>query len=543
MIIEFKDKADKKAIFSLIGCYCVNPKTVLDEKYETNERDYPEKFHKLVWATIVNVVKKGGVTTITPLILEEEISLLSDDVNRIWNDNRGYEYIENAIERGKDEIQNIAKHRDDVRKYAIVRDAHDKLNITDLYDENDEAIMTRFLGSTSKDLERIIYDRYSDFKNSWNSRFSEGSSFIIGSKANEYLQNTRDQVDTWGYPFQSSYLTTVYGGMKKGKFIIRSSHSGGGKTRMAMGDMLNIAYNKLYDWKTRQWMSTGESEPVLFICTELSEMELTGMTMAHISGIDQERIEKRINITEEEDEILDETADIMANCKTMYGEYVPDYTIEAISQLIENHITKHEIEYCFFDYINDSPSLYSYYYEKTKTRLRTDQILYMFSNELKLLANRYNIYLGSSTQLNRGYKEEMNKDESALKGSSAIIDKADGGILALPVTSNEKKKIEPITQHMIGVPMPNMSYYIFKNRGGKWNKIIIWTKLDLGTMRETDCFVTSYDFELITDIEKTLTEFSFEDVNDCEMNEDWIKEAEQINGVEVAETLSNYKAE
>ena len=57
-----------------------------------------------------------------------------------------------------------------------------------------------------------------------------------------------------------------------------------------------------------------------------------------------------------------------------------------------------------------------------------------------------------------------------------------------------------------------MSYYIFKNRGGKWKTIIIWTKLNMGTMREVDCFVTDYNYELITDIEQTLIDFKLDDV-------------------------------
>ncbi len=54
------------------------------------------------------------------------------------------------------------------------------------------------------------------------------------------------------------------------------------------------------------------------------------------------------------------------------------------------------------------------------------------------------MYLGSATQLNDNYKEDGNKDAGALKGSKAIIEKADGGILALPVTHKDLKKLQPI---------------------------------------------------------------------------------------------------
>ena len=61
-----------------------------------------------------------------------------------------------------------------------------------------------------------------------------------------------------------------------------------------------------------------------------------------------------------------------------------------------------------------------------------------------------------------------------------------------------------------------MGYYIIKNRGGKWKNIIVWTKINMGTVREIDCFVTTVDFELISDIKKTIIEFQLDDVGNCD---------------------------
>ena len=102
-----------------------------------------------------------------------------------------------------------------------------------------------------------------------------------------------------------------------------------------------------------------------------------------------------------------------------------------------------------------------------------------------------------------------------MKGSKSIIEKADGGMLALPVTTKDLKKLKPILEARgnFNPTVPNMAYWIFKNRGGKWKAIVIWTKINLGTMREMDCFVTDYNYELIDDIEKTIIEFEFDDVD------------------------------
>ena len=79
-----------------------------------------------------------------------------------------------------------------------------------------------------------------------------------------------------------------------------------------------------------------------------------------------------------------------------------------------------------------------------------------------------------------------------------------------------------------------MSYYIFKNRGGKWKTIIIWTKLNMGTMREVDCFVTDYNYELITDIEQTLIDFKLDDVGDVGIIETDV----DVSGSDLATELS-----
>lgn len=134
------------------------------------------------------------------------------------------------------------------------------------------------------------------------------------------------------------------------------------------------------------------------------------------------------------------------------------------------------------------------------------------------------------------YKEDNNKDAGALKGSKAIIEKADGGILALPVIHKDLKKLKPILESdgSFGKLVPNMSYYIFKNRGGKWKTIIIWTKLNMGTMREVDCFVTDYNYELITDIEQTLIDFKLDDVGDVGIIETDV----DVSGSDLATELS-----
>lgn len=539
MKINFSQQVDKKAIFLLFGCYCNYPRFVLDEKYTTNANDYPETFHKMIWGAIVNIAKKGNVEKITSLEIENEISQFETPLS-IWKNNNGWDYIQDAIDMTIDKLSNVGKYYDDVRKYSIIRNAEEslRLDIGFIYNENDDDILSKFNEMTSEDVLKEINNKFMDFKSLWKNAFGDNYSFHAGDGIKNRLEEHKKQENTYGYPFQSGYLTTVYRGMRKKKFIIRSSISGGGKSRSSMADAVNIACDKIYDWYKHTWISTGTKEPCLYISTELTKEEIQDCLLAHISGIEQDRIEEWRDITKEEEEVL-ELAASMVEDSLLYGEYLPDFTIDSINDTIERYVINKNIGYCFFDYINDSPSLYAYYFDKTKTRLRTDQILFLFSNALKLTCNKYNIHLGSSTQLNDSYKDDGNKDASALKGSKSIVEKADGGILALPVTHKDLKKLEPILKAdgKFGTSVPNMSYYIFKNRGGKWKTIIIWTKINLGTMREIDCFVTNYNYELITDIEKTLIDFQIEDVGDVGMFE---SDNRNISGIDLANELSKF---
>lgn len=534
--INFSQQVDKKAIFLLFGCYCLNPKLALDEKYATNANDFPENFHKMIWGAIVNIAKKGNVEKITSLDIENEISQLETAMS-LWKNNNGWDYIDSAIEMTSDKLLNIGKYYDDVRKYSILRNATEylQIDVTFLYDENDDYKLETFNSMTSSDVLSAITNKFISFKELYKNAFDESYSFHAGDNVRERLKQYEKQENIIGYPFQSSYLTTIFKGMRPKKFILRSAPSGGGKSRSSMGDACNIACDRIYDWRKNQWVCTGEKEPVLYISTELTKGEIQDCLLAHISGIEQDRIEEWRDITEEERTILYEALEVVEK-SLLFGEYMPDFTIDKISDTIETYVNKEHITSCFFDYINDSPSLYSYYYEKTKTRLRTDQILFLFSNSLKLTANKFNIYLGSSTQLNNDYKDSNNKDAGALKGSKAIVEKADGGILALPVTQSDLNKLKPILEAdgKFGIPKPNMAYYIFKNRGGKWRSIIVWTKLNLGTVRERDCFVTNYNFELITDIEKTIVDFQFDDVGEVKL----LDTDDTLSGVDLAKELT-----
>ena len=212
------------------------------------------------------------------------------------------------------------------------------------------------------------------------------------------------------------------------------------------------------------------------------------------------------NMYEEgEEERVDKAIDILENESNIWFEYVPEYDANTLEEIIENHKLEHNIEYVWFDYIAATVELNSEFAAESKTKMvvREDQVLANLSKKLKNFTRKFDVSIDSFTQVTGDFKNEANRDQTIVRGAKSIIDKADGALIAMPPTEKELKKVEPITRELINQPKPNLIYSLYKNRGGKWNKIKIWLYIDYSTMRAHDLFVTDYEYKLIKDIEKT----------------------------------------
>jgi hypothetical protein len=63
-------------------------------------------------------------------------------------------------------------------------------------------------------------------------------------------------------------------------------------------------------------------------------------------------------------------------------------------------------------------------------------------------------------------------------------------------SKEELETLEPITSQY---GIPNIVTDIFKVRSGEWNQVRIWSKVDLGTMRKQDLFITDSRLDPIED--------------------------------------------
>lgn len=137
------------------------------------------------------------------------------------------------------------------------------------------------------------------------------------------------------------------------------------------------------------------------------------------------------------------------------------------------------------------------YQYKTNMGLKEHQLLLVFATELKTIAQQLDVFIYTASQLNGEAQNAQYKDQNLLAGSKALANKLDMGVISMAPTKAEKKKIESVLHKMVNIPVPNMCHWVYKVRRGRLTRIIIWTKIDLGTMTEQCLFVTNYDFELI----------------------------------------------
>jgi replicative DNA helicase len=443
-----------------------------------------------------------------------------------WKINDGFEYVQNAIEDSEPVVENVAHYRDAVRKYSIVRHATQdlKMDLTFLYNENNETTMCKFNAMTSDEVLNVINDKIMCFRDCWQDVSNDVKRFNIADGLDDLL-NKFKQKSGYGYPFQSGYLTRIFGGLEAKRYYLFSGGTGVGKSRLSMGDACDIATLGYYDWHTGTWVSTGEEMPVLYISIELEQDEMQLFALAHVSGVNPHKI-KHWQLTSEEEHIVMLSKKILARGK-WFCKYLPEFDINDIEYTVEEYVSRYKIQYLFFDYINECMKLMASCATKIKNvSLRVDQVLFQLSQTLKTLSNRFAIPIVSGTQLvteERGNQGKVwnQKDENDIKGSRAIAQKLDCGCIIARATDKELKALEEIiNQHKLQDPSfkaPNYVYNIYKGRGSDYNRVRLWVNVDLGCYRLTDCFVTDWYGNLIK-MEKIKLNFGISEIQDFVKN-------------------------
>lgn len=500
---------NKGAILQVLGGLIKNPKLILDNRYDFKPEDFPEQFHRFIFSAINNIVCNGGVVADMQAIG----NVLKDNEKafKIFNENRGMEWVAKAGMHFTPE--NFDYNYDIMKKFTLLRDLRDNmgLDISDIYNENEinafkkDEKMQEFYSMSIDDIIRHYNDKWSNFKKGWNTSFQEVDTFLAGDGIDEMIANLYVKPDR-GYPMLNKKLSEITRGMRKKKFYLFSAPTGKGKSRMMVSNACHLCVTEIFNIETNQWEENPHKiQKVTYIATELTRDEVQRMAVAYVSGVEEDKIVNGL-VTEEEYERVIKASKLIKSMP-LSCIAIPDFDIDDMETIIAEEVMQKGSQYIFFDYIHQTPKLAGYYSRKTGSSLSEHQVLYLFGNALKNLANKYDVFMYTSTQMNREYKNNKDGelDATSIRGAMSLADKCDIACTITEPTERELKLLEGLIEHTFG-EKPNHCYSIYKNRGGRYNKIKIWSRINLGNMREQVLFITNYDYTPI-EIEDDTTIF------------------------------------
>lgn len=493
---------DTTAALQVIGCTIQNPNLLTEDgSHFYNEEDFTNDLHKVVFGAIFNL-HQMGTNHITPQVIEDYLRNRPSSYG-IYSANRGNEWVAEIASSA--DLDNFEYYYSRMKKMTLLR-AYEEvgMDISWIYDpddvfnskiqENQEDTLDKYNLNELADLieNKILNIRAEKVDN------STDESQSIGDNLDELFERLEKEPDV-GAPLYDKFFNTVSRGARLGKYYIRSASTGTGKTRTMIADACYIACNEIYDLRLHRWKSIGISQPVLYISTELDLTEVQTMALAFISGVDENKILNG-QVQFEERQRVTKAIQVLKD-SLLYVVDMPDYSLKDVENCIKRNIRLNGCQFIMFDYLQSTLSILSEVSSKAGVRgLREDNVLFLLSAKLKDIANQFNVFIMTSTQLNSSYKTDDQPDQNAVRGAKSIVDRADIGCLLLDVTPQDREKIENIVRDL-GCETPNVKLAIYKNRRGGFVRCYLWQIANKATCRFETIFVTNYDYELITDIQ------------------------------------------
>lgn len=474
------------------------------DKYNLQPSDFESRFERYIFIAILNSYTNGA-QSLSEIDIDNYL-MEHKDQYLLFQQNNGISYLQDALDMSTPE--NFEYYYNRIKKFNCLKDLKKSgFDISEFYEENELnprqfEINQRFETLKPKDifdgLKRRIYKVEGEYV--------EGDASVttdISVGIDELLEKLKNSPDA-GARFQGKYFNTVTRGARKGKYYIVSFPSGGGKTRLLLGEACYLAFPMRYSWETMEWKITGNAEKTLFIATEQAKEEIQTMVVAYLTGINEDVILYG-HFTKEQQTIIDQAKEVIKKYKNnLMIVQIPMPSVEIVKSVIRQNCIVNDTKNVFFDYIFSNPALLN---EFRDLRIREDVALLMLSTALKDLAVEQDVFMMSATQLNSSQdtNEKGIKNQNSIRGSKSIVDKADIAMIGGLVPDDQRDQIAP---YVAKYGMPTQVYDVYKVRRGKWTNLKIWSNVDLGTCRRSDVFVTDSN---IKEIEVPIMEVNFDD--------------------------------
>ena len=501
----YETLTDKRAILNTIGCLMLDPTLIDDIDRPLDRTDFDtETLYELIYVAIFNSYMQG-IKDIDEFTIDSYLSSYKEQYE-IFQTNDGLKYLADARELSSLDNYDYYYHR--LRKYSLLRYYEKKgYNTKTIFDptvgvEDLTKEMEKFDNYTEQDIVGLVE---TDLVITPTIRYCTNmltTEIQAADDAMDLIESFMKIPDV-GVPLNNNGLNTVARGARKGCLYMRSLVQGGGKRRFAAGDASKMAIPYVYDVDKKDFVYTGMCEPTLYITTEMTVDEIQTILIAAVSKVNEEHILYGEYQRDELQRVKRAIEYIQSS--PLYIVHIPDFSIEDIKNIIKKYNREYKVEYFFFDYISTSLRLMTEVSGKSRMGLKEHQLLLVFSTELKTIAQQLGVFIFTASQLNGEAQNAIVKDQNLLSGAKALANKLDVGIISMRPTQREQDKLDAIIQNHFGLRMPDMGHWVYKVRRGRLTHIIIWSKVDLGTMTEEALFVTDFDFNLI-DIDFTQIE-------------------------------------
>lgn len=509
---ETHSSSNKLAVIHVLAGLITNPLLFADNNYRFSVDDFPEQFHRIIFSAIEHLAS-DGLGRIEFIDIDEFLKPYTVQYE-IYCKYDGNTYIQKALELY--DPQKFDYYYNTLKKHSLLHKLQNSgVDTRDIYDPDiidplkSAQMYARFDDLSVNDILNIEEVKIIEAKQEFGS-----NSDCVENHAGDGLRELKErfkETPDMGLPLLSPKLTTIFRGQRRGCLVMESAPSGIGKTRVANGEACHLAIPEYYDIRQKKWIHTGFNEPVLMISTELEEYECQQMWMAFVSGVSEAHI-KDGRYAPGEEERVDHAIDLIEHSNLRFVS-ITNYDVDDITGIIKKYKQLYNINYVYFDYLGETLKITSSMARQTKVQgLRTDQILLMFSSQLKDLAKTLDIYIWTATQLSGNYKDDDTLDASYLRSAKSLADKVDCGAILVPVRERDRPVIETYCSKGFELE-PNFVLHIYKVRAGSYQNIKLYFYFDRGTCGVYDCFITNQRGELL-EVEDTNIELILDDTVD-----------------------------
>lgn len=482
---------------NLLKWFISKPKKILDEvTYKLSPQDFSMPY-SVIFSAIKNIAFRGA-NFITEENLLDEIRKYPQGYIK-FQSSLGEDVVHTLFESTEIDPSIAEAAYERVKKFTTLRilkqngfpvDGYfvsDFLNEDNIYKKIDNTDIHSIIAPLKLKLDEI------ENSNAANEETCKDASDGL----DEMVKRLRQEPDI-GVPTDGKILNYIVRGCRLGKLYLYSAPSGSGKTRTMISNACNIA---LPYWDGKQICNVEHRQKVLFIATEMDHEEIQRLVLAYVSGVSSETINDG-SYSPADEEKLNKAVEIIKEYKDNFLiEYLPNPNISAVKSMIERHIEQDKVGYIFYDYIFSSPGLVT---EFASSKIREDVGLMMLSNTLKEIATTHKVFVMSATQLSGDWEGTKFRNMGYIRGSKAVADKVDIGMIGIRLSGEEKTRVEKILG--ANEMKPNIVIDVYKNRSGRATEIKLFRYFDYATCRSYDCFVTDAEYNRIDEFKQKVLE-------------------------------------